>query len=268
MDMDLNDTDAPLGLESGLPRLYELIALGQVDSAVQQASRRADAGAEEGMLVYARSQTDAQGRCGQEWLSPAGGLYAALVLRPDEPAAIAAQLGVVGAVALGSAVAEHVLPLTELHFRWPNDLLLRQGKVGSIQLRWRGSGSGALDWLVLGVNVNVTAPPSMLGFDAASVQVDGGCAVTAAQLLVSFARQFLVWVDRWVNEGFDPVRKAWLQRAVGVGEAFEIAAAGKRHSGRLLGIADDGGLLLGRGGAVDRISLSEAFAWMEPCTGS
>ncbi len=265
--MDLDLTTSPTQTVSGadgLPRLYELVSMEQLDSALDEAVRRAEAGAAEGTLVHAHSQSKALGRCGQNWLSPAGGLYAGLVLRPDEIPAVAVQLGVVGVVALGSAVAEHVLPLTELHFGWPNDLFLRQGKVASIQLRWSATESGRTEWLVLGINANVSAPPSLLGHDAASVQADGECAVGAGQLLSSFARQFLIWVDRWANDGFEPVRKAWQQRMVGVGGEFEVAVAGNRYTGRLLEIAADGGVLLSHGDVVDRISLTDAFARVEP----
>ncbi len=269
MDMDLieSDTQSAKAAE-GLPRLYELVSTEQVDSAVDEAVRRAEAGAAEGTLVHARSQTAAAGRCGQDWLSPAGGLYAGLVLRPDEIPADAVQLGVVGVVALGSAVAEHVLPLTELHFRWPNDLLLRHGKVASIQMRWSAAESGRTEWLVLGINANVSAPPSLLGHDAASVQVDGECAVSAGQLLNSFARQFLIWVDRWANDGFEPVRKVWQQRMVGIGDDYAVSVAGSLREGRIVNIGADGGLLLGHGDAIDRISLTDAFARTEPESGS
>ena len=259
MDLDLNNEKAGGPGPSGMPRLYRLVELDAVDSALDEACRQAELGAEEGLLVHAREQTNAAGRCGQEWLSPAGGLFAALVLRPEETVTVADQLAMVGAAALGSAIAEHVQPMTELHFRWPNDVLLRQGKVAGVQMRWREDGTGKLEWLVLGINVNVVAPPPAMGFDAASVQVDGDCEVTASLLLEAFARQFLGWVDRWANEGFAEIRKAWLQRAVGIGDDCEFSAAGARHAGRLLDIADDGALLLGRGGAVDRISLKEAF---------
>lgn len=243
-----------------LPKLYELVAREQVDSVLQEGCRRAQQGADEGLLVWARAQVQAQGRCGQTWLSPAGGLYAGLVLRPEVSARVATQLGLVAVVALGSAVAEHVQPMTELHYRWPNDLLLRQGKVGCVQMGWRDDGVDGLQWLALSVYVNVAAAPAELGFEAAAVQVDGGCEVTAPQLLASFARQFLGWADRWANEGFAPVRKAWMQRAVQSGEEIEIRAAGHTHLGRLLDLADDGALLLGRGGAVDRITIRDAFA--------
>lgn len=242
-----------------LPRLYELVEVEQADSAVDEAGRRARQGAEEGLLVRVRSQTSAKGRGGQAWHSPAGGLYAGLVLRPDESPRRASELVLVGVVSLGSAIAEFVQPPAELHYRWPNDLLLHQGKVASVQMQWREDGSEGVEWLVLGAYVNVVVAPGAMGFDAASVQVEGECEATATQLLESFARHFLVWVDRWANEGFEPVRKAWLQRAQGIGDETRITAAGQQHAGRVLDIADDGALLLGRGGAVKRITIREAF---------
>lgn len=264
MDLDLNGTGASSQQTPDLPRLYELVALESVDCVLQEACRRAAAGADEGLLVQARTQTEALGRRGQPWDSPAGGLYAALLLRPDEPPAIAAQLALVGAVALGAAVAEHVLPLTELHYRWPNDLLLRQGKAGTVQLAWSEGNADRPGFLVLGVYLNVSASPAHLGFEAASVQMEGESTATAHDLLEAFARQFLVAVDRWANEGFEPVRKTWLQRAVQVGEDVEIVAA-KKYAGRLLDIADDGSALLAREGAVQRIPLSEAFPRAPSC---
>lgn len=251
MDLDLKP--------HSLPKLFDLLALEHVDSVMEEGGRRAEQGADEGLLAWAQAQTQALGRCGQPWLSPAGGLYASLVLRPEAEARVAAELGLVTVVALGSALAEHVQPMTELHYRWPNDVLLHQGKVGSVQMRWRDDGADGLQWLVVGAYVNVAAPPGELGLEAASVQGDGGCEVTASQLLESFARQFLGWADRWANEGFGPIRKAWLQRAAQAGKEVGIRAAGRDRSGRMLDLADDGALLLGRGGAVDRITVRDAF---------
>lgn len=264
LDMDMSQRDQTQQPEPPLPRLYQLLALDSVDSVLDEACRQARQGADEGLLIRARTQTGALGRCGQPWLSPAGALHAALVLRPEVKAETSAELAMVVAVALGSAIAEHVLPLTELHYRWPNDVLLRQGKVGSVQMRWRDDGAGGLEWLAAGFNVNVAVAPSALGFDAAAVQMEGECEVTGSLLLESFGRQFLGWADRWANEGFAPIRKAWLQRAVGIGDDVELEAAGSRHAGRLLDVADDGALLLGRGGAVERISLRDAFSNGQP----
>lgn len=246
-----------------LPKLYRLVELEQADSALAEAARRAEQGAEEGLLVRVRTQTAAVGRRGQPWRCSAGGLYAGLVLRPEEPPRVAAQLALVAAVALGSAIAEHVAPPAELHYRWPNDVLLNQAKVASVQMEQGAFEADSGRWLVLGLYANVASAPDGPDFDAAALQVEGACEATASQLLVSFARHFLVAVDRWVNEGFASVRKAWLHRAHGIGDEVSVVAAGHTHSGRMLDLADDGALLLGRGGAVERLTIGDAYGFQE-----
>ena len=66
-----------------LPPHYELIPVGDVDSVVAEAARRAAEGAGEGTLVWATEQTDALTRGGHRWFSPPGNMYCALVLRPE-----------------------------------------------------------------------------------------------------------------------------------------------------------------------------------------
>ncbi len=58
----------------------------------------------------------------------------------------------------------------------------------------------------------------------------------------SYASHFLYWIDRWQNEGFAPVRRAWLERALGHHEK-EI---GRRHFFRVEAIDDDGTATLRR----------------------
>lgn len=242
-----------------LPRLYELVQRDALDDVLLEACRHADAGADEGRVIHAAAQSAASGRCGQPWLSVPGGLYAAVILRPEQALEQAAQLSLVAAVSLAAAIADHVEPLTELHLGWPNDLLLRQAKVGTVQLRWRADGD-ALRWMVLGTYVNVAQAPASLGLDAACLREEGESVSNAADLLGSFARHFLVWIDRWANEGFAPVRKAWLQRAAGIGAPCVLRAGDRSVTGQVRNVADDGALLLEQTDGVESISLRSAFS--------
>jgi BirA family biotin operon repressor/biotin-[acetyl-CoA-carboxylase] ligase len=51
-----------------------------------------------------------------------------------------------------------------IRLKWPNDLYVGNGKLGGIlvEARWR---QDTLDWIAVGVGINVTAPP---GIDAAA----------------------------------------------------------------------------------------------------
>ena len=93
-------TSAPV-----LPDGWTLVALQSVGSTNDEAARLAEAGAPEGTVVWAREQTGGRGRRGRAWASPVGNLYSSTILRPDCPAARAAELGFVAALAVADMVA-------------------------------------------------------------------------------------------------------------------------------------------------------------------
>jgi BirA family biotin operon repressor/biotin-[acetyl-CoA-carboxylase] ligase len=234
-----------MSAEPDVPRLYELVSLERVDSAVQEAVRRARAGAEEGTLVWAREQTAGRGRLGRPWLSARGNLHCALVLRPEYALRESAQIVFVGAVSAGTALAELVSPMVSLHYRWPNDVLLSGAKAAGL---WLAAGPLAGDrpeWVVLGLNVNVSAHPQTTEYWATSVHtLEGGPEVTAERALEEFSRQFLSWINRWAEEGFEPVRRAWLQRADPLAPELTLALGSETVRGRFVDLDARGDLVL------------------------
>jgi BirA family biotin operon repressor/biotin-[acetyl-CoA-carboxylase] ligase len=211
--------------EAALPKLppaYKLVVLDSVVSTNDEALRLAAAGAEDGTLVWAREQTGGRGRQGRSWSSPPGNLYLSLVLRPDCMPAEAAQLGFVAGLALGEAIGSLVPPLIEVTYKWPNDLLLNGRKAAGILLESRSASDGTLEYLILGLGANVAHFPEDTGFPATSLRFEGATEVEVEALLEAFGRYFMSWVNRWLDEGFAPVRRAWLHHAHGLGEEIEV----------------------------------------------
>lgn len=243
-----------------LPPAYRLIALDRVGSTNDEAKRLAGEGAEEGTLIWAIEQTAGRGRQGRQWASPPGNLYCSLILRPDRPVAEAAQLSFAAALAVGGAVGGVVPPLTDLRYKWPNDVLLNGRKAAGILLESASRPDGALDYLVLGVGVNIASHPSETSFPATSLGAEGGgCEV--GELLESFARHFLVWVDRWVDEGFAPLRDAWTKRAWQLGGRLEVGLGNGIAVGKFVELGDDGALVLELdGGSRKRIAAGDVTA--------
>ena len=87
-----------------LPPAYELIAMDSVDSTNDEARRRAQSGAEDGTLIWAREQLSGRGRYGRSWASPPGNLYCSVILRPELPPATAVQIGFAASLAVGATV--------------------------------------------------------------------------------------------------------------------------------------------------------------------
>ncbi len=239
-----------------LPNGFLLHRFGSVGSTNDEAKALGRAGAPGGILVWAREQTSGRGRRGRAWLSPPGNLYLSLLVRPECPPAQAAQLGFVTALALGDALH----PLAPgLRYKWPNDLLLNGRKLAGILLESEMAANGAIEFVVIGVGVNLASTPAATEFPATSLFDEGVADITAPVLIEAFAQRFADWLRRWRAEGFAPVRAAWLARAGGIGEAILVRLERSVLSGRFIDLDEDGALVLEAADGRRRITAGEVF---------
>jgi BirA family biotin operon repressor/biotin-[acetyl-CoA-carboxylase] ligase len=142
----------------GTPRLH----LRATDSTNDRARALAGTGAPHGTLVTAGAQTAGRGRQGRTWEAPAGrALLMSLVLR-DWPRLLP----------LAAAVAVADVAGPEATIKWPNDVLLRGGKLAGILVEARPQEG----WAVVGMGMNVAVRPGDLPDElrdrAASLQLD------------------------------------------------------------------------------------------------
>ncbi len=220
-----------------LPPDFRLAAHDSVGSTNDEAKAIARDGAPDLTLVWAREQQAGRGRQGRVWESPRGNLYLSLVLRPKAKAAIAAQLSFVACIAVGETVAE--LGAGDIEYKWPNDVLVGGRKISGVLLEAESGGDG-LEYLILGVGINLASSPARTRYPATALP--GDVAVEAA--LEAFARSFLVWYRRWAAEGFAPVRQAWLARAARLGLAIEVRLPDLTLEGVFAELGAGGELLL------------------------
>jgi BirA family transcriptional regulator, biotin operon repressor / biotin---[acetyl-CoA-carboxylase] ligase len=242
-----------------LPAAWRLLCYDRLASTNDEAKRLAREGAAEGTVVWAREQSAGRGRHGRQWVGIPGNLFVSFVLRPVCLPVAASQLGFVAALALGDALGGAAAPLAELRCKWPNDVLLNGRKFAGILLESETRVSETLDWVVLGIGVNVVAHPTGTDYPTTSLHEEGCRGLDAAALLESFARHFLGWYETWQDDGFEPVRATWLHRAVGIGEAIVVRLDRQRVEGRFLGIEADGTLALETSGGARRIAAGDVF---------
>ncbi len=205
----------PLSTDLNWPDGYDLIRLETVDSTNAEAARRAPEIARP-TWIMADIQTQGRGRAGRSWSAPEGNLTATLVFRPEADPARAALRSFVAANALFDALAELAGP-RDLSLKWPNDVVYRGGKIAGILLESSGTG-GTVDWLAVGVGVNIAgAPPEGPDDTLVPIALDRAFAVSARAFLTLLATHFAREEARFVDQGFDPVRTTWLARAGRVG---------------------------------------------------
>ncbi|WP_372340568.1 biotin--[acetyl-CoA-carboxylase] ligase [Sphingomonas sp. BT-65] len=196
----------------------------------------ATAGASEGSWLRAERQTGGKGRQGRAWDSPPGNLYASTLvrLRPADPPA--ATLALVAAVALEEAV--RVFRAAGATIKWPNDLLVDGAKLSGILLE------RAEDAIVIGIGVNLAHHPDLP--DRPTTSLAAHAAPTdPATFLDVLAETFARWLARWRQEGLDPVRQRWLDRAHAPGTALTARLPdGEAIEGLFDGLTSDGALIL------------------------
>ncbi|MGQ0701785.1 MAG: biotin--[acetyl-CoA-carboxylase] ligase [Gemmatimonadales bacterium] len=149
-------------------------------STQDESHRLAAAGAVHGTAVVARVQTAGRGTRGRTWHSEPGGLWLSVIGRPELHPAVEI-LGVRVGLAL-LAYLETLLPRpSPLALKWPNDLMLGNGKVGGIlaEARWQGD---RLGWVAVGIGLNLHNPLVAEGFPPPARLADAGVAATATAL--------------------------------------------------------------------------------------
>lgn len=236
------------------------MVLEEVDSTNAEAARRAR-DAQAPTWILARRQTAGRGRRGRVWAATPGN-FAATLLIPS-PAADAGALALrsyVMALALADALDAAVGCGPELALKWPNDVLLRGGKLAGILLESAGAG-GAPDYLAIGVGVNLVWAPPLGALEPGAwppvalreVAVPPGPEAFLAFLAPAFARREAVMQA----QGFGPIRRDWLARAARLGETVVARMAGETVEGIFETVDEDGALVLSTARGRRRIAAAD-----------
>lgn len=173
-------------------------------------------------LVVANRQTDARGRRGNSWFSPQGNLSLSLLLKPRiEPSSCFAY-AFIFALAMGETLA-HFLPHgISISYKWPNDLYIKDFKVGGILLESEVDAQKSnIKWLIGGVGVNLISSPAETPYPVTSLK-QLGVDVAASQMLSPFCIAFHHLETLFHERGFLAIRELWIERAYGLGQLVKI----------------------------------------------
>lgn len=239
-------TDWPPGL--GLMRLEE------IDSTNAQARRCAEAGERGPLWILAARQTAGRGRRGRIWETADGNLAATLLLAPPGNYA---QLSFAAALAVAD-LAEHFAPDAPVTVKWPNDVLIENRKLAGILLE-AGRGKNGDNWLAVGIGINLAGHPEDTEFPAISLAGLGLTPPLPQDALTILAARFAHWYDRWMTDGFEALRAAWLARAPDIGAPILARLPHESRQGVFEGIDASGALLLREAGGVRAITAGEVF---------
>jgi BirA family biotin operon repressor/biotin-[acetyl-CoA-carboxylase] ligase len=240
-----------------LPAPLRLLGYDSLGSTNDEAKRLAAEGAAAWTVVWARAQSAGRGRRQRPWVSQPGNLFVSVLLRPPGPAVAVAQLGFAAALAVGDTLAPLLAEPGRLRYKWPNDVLVGGRKIAGILLESAAARDG-VDWLVAGIGVNIASHPAEAATPATSLAALGATA-DLETVLAALLTAFHAWAGRWESEGFEPLRRAWLERAQGLGHAIGVRLERESFTGRFVDLDRDGALLVETDAGRRRIAAGEVF---------
>jgi len=237
-----------------------------IGSTNDEAFRRADEGAPEGLVVLTQAQTAGRGRQGRAWWdAPGASLLFSVLLRPAIPLAQCPLL----ALALACSVADVGTEATgaALGIKWPNDVLHDGRKVCGVLAESRISGgapaapSSRRPAVVLGagVNVNQTAEdfPLDLRGSATSLRIAaGGKTLRPEELLPAILGRLERYVALAAAGDGEGLWREVAGRLPKQGSEVTVVSGGRRIEGVVEGITESGALRLRERGRAEATVVS------------
>ena len=251
-----------------------------IGSTNDEAFRRADEGAQEGLVVLAGSQTAGRGRQGRAWWdAPGASLLFSILLKPSIPLAQCPLL----ALALACSVADAGTKATGavLTVKWPNDVLhdgrklcgvLAESRVSGAasskrptvvlgESRVSGAASSKRPTVVLGAGVNVNQIvgdfPAELRERATSLRIaNGGTALRLESLLGAILGRLEHYLGLAAGGDAAELRLEIATRLPQPGAEVAVVSGGRRVEGVVEGVTESGALRIRERGRAEATVVS------------
>ena len=220
------------GVSLGLDVPFEIESHDSIGSTNERARELAAAGAEN-VVVLADEQTGGRGRLDREWVSPSGGIWCSILVRPTVPTADAPIYTLAAAVATTRAVREAGVEAT---IKWPNDVLVDGRKLAGILTEMEGE-ADRIGWLVVGIGLNANISPDAVPTDnATSLRAETGD-VNRRLLTQRLLEEFYT-----LHTNHDRILPAWCEYADTLGRRVRVETGDKTVVGTAVDISWPGTL--------------------------
>lgn len=231
----------------------------KVNSTSDWAKKLVKMGAEEGTVTAAQTQTAGRGRLGREWISPRGGLWFSIILRPNQKASEAAKLVFVASLAVAEVLHEKYGLRTET--KWPNDVLVSGKKICGI-LAEMSTKDEKVNYVILGVGVNANfCPddvfPNSVRINATSIENELGKKIRLENFLKVLLERMEMIYDRYLEAGFSYLLEEWKKYARFLGHRVVVRDRKERLNGLALDVDIEGALVLKLEQGIRRIHVGD-----------
>ena len=229
------------------PRGFSLLVLPETDSTNDEAARQLAAGRPVPFAIFAHRQTKGRGRLGRAWHSEANGnLYLSVAFRPR----VAPDRMGAFTLWMGLNICELLANFASLQpgLKWPNDILFDGRKAGGMLTEARIDADQIRDLVFgLGLNINSLSAdwPAALGGRAISLSEITGTHLDFNRLAAALVGRILLAYQNFIDGSYTTsFADLWHRFDVLRGRSIALLEGGRRHTGTVTGLDDEGALLL------------------------
>lgn len=208
-----------------------------------------------GLVIIAEEQTGGTGRLGRAWVSPAGGIWTTIVLKPNIPIDHVFMVTMAGSVAVARAIRKE-FDLGAL-IKWPNDIFIGDKKVAGLLLELSAE-ADAIHHCLLGIGIDVNVPlnqfSAALQKDITSISAEVGHEVDRASFLARILREF---ENRYllIESGeYDTIVREWKSLSCTLEHRVHITTMKNSFEGEAIDIDEFGALIIRKdNGRIERV---------------
>lgn len=201
-----------------------------------------------GTVVIAEQQESGRGRQKRKWLSPKGGIWLSIVLKPKIPTAKITTLPFVASLAVCDAIRAIGLAA---QLKWPNDVLISGKKVAGILLDISAEADQVNHAVIgIGINANVDAQAisaRLEGIKITSISDELAHSVSRLDLTKALLENLERYYLEMEQKGAGSILRKWKKESDMLGRGVTVTQNGKAIMGVAADINDDGSLVLRTG---------------------
>ncbi|MDP8290094.1 MAG: biotin--[acetyl-CoA-carboxylase] ligase [Candidatus Susulua stagnicola] len=207
--------------------------------------------APEGIAVFAQTQKKGRGRVQRKWISPEGGIYLSLLLKPyfllvqEVPQiTLLISLGCLRGIKKATGV--------ECSVKWPNDIYFKEKKLGGILCEMSAE-ADRVNFVVVGIGINVNSQDLPPG--ATSLFLNLNKKVSRVEIAKRILEEIEICYLQAQYQGFSNLLKEWKEFCFLWGKQVKVEVSNKQIIGEAIGIDEKGYLLLRKtNGRIEKIT--------------
>jgi BirA family biotin operon repressor/biotin-[acetyl-CoA-carboxylase] ligase len=208
-----------------------------------------------GMVIIAEEQTGGVGRMGRAWVSPSGGIWVTIILKPKVPIDHLFMLTLAGSVSV-ARVLRRMFDIGAL-IKWPNDIIIGDKKVAGILLELGAEGDQVKYCLVgMGIDANISIEElnESIRHTITSISHEVDHEVDRAALLASILKEFEVRYDMIAQGEYDAVIREWKNFSSTIGRRVRINTLKNTFEGEAIDIDPSGALVVRKdNGKIEKV---------------